>query len=363
MKRRTLLASSAMALGLAATVGTGARASGNTPLKVGFIYIGPPGDFGWTYAHDQGRLAAQEYFGDSVETSFVENVPEGPDAERIMTQMALSGADMIFATSFGYGPSVNAVAQRFPNIAFEHATGYLQEAPNVSLYNARFYEGRAVIGHIAGRMTQTNVVGYIASFPIPEVIRGINSAYLHARAANPDVDFRVVWVYTWFDPAQEAAAAEALIEQGADMIMQHTDSTAALTVAQQRGVSAFGQASDMSRFAPEAHLTAIIDNWAPYYIKRIQERLDGTWAAGNSWNGIAQDEVTFAPFNPRIPADVQAEASAMIESIRTGAYHPFTGPINRQDGTPWLAAGEVAGDDVLGGLNFYVEGLTGEIPS
>ena len=361
MKRRTLLASSALAFGLAATMGTSALAQ--EALKVGYIYIGPPGDFGWTYAHDQARLAAQERFGDTVETSFVENVPEGPDAERIMTQMALSGTDMIFATSFGYGPSINAVAQRFPNLAFEHATGYLQEAPNVSLYNARFYEGRAVIGTIAGRMTESNVVGYIASFPIPEVIRGINSAYIHARRVNPDVDFRVVWVYSWFDPAQEAAAAEALIEQGADIIMQHTDSTAPLTVAQQAGAMAFGQASDMGQFAPEAHLTAIIDNWAPYYIDRIQARLDGTWEAGNSWNGIAQDEVTFAPFNDAIPAEVQAEATALIESIRTGEYHPFTGPLNRQDGSVWLADGEVASDGDIGGMNFYVEGLAGEIPN
>ena len=360
MKRRTLLAASAFALGLSALAGP---ALADDPLKVGFIYIGPPGDFGWTYAHDQARLAAQEHFGDAVETFYVENVPEGPDAERILTQMALSGADMIFATSFGYGPAVNAMAQRFPDVAFEHATGYMQEAPNVSLYNARFYEGRAVIGHIAGRMTETNTIGYIASFPIPEVVMGINAAYLHARAVNPDVQFRVVWVYSWFDPAQEAAAAEALIDQGADIIMQHTDSTAPLQVAQDRGALAFGQASDMTQFAPDVHLTAIIDDWTPYYVKRIQERLDGTWEAGDSWAGIPEGEVTFAPFNERIPADVRAEAEAMIEDIRTGAYHPFTGPINRQDGTPWLAEGEVAPDGDLLGMNFYVEGMSGEVPN
>lgn len=359
MKRRHLLATSAAALGLA-SLGTVARAQ--SPLKVGFIYIGPPGDFGWTYAHDQSRLAAQAHFGAAVETFFVDNVPEGPDSERVMTQMALSGASMIFATSFGYGPAMNATAARFPDVAFEHATGYLQEAPNLSLYNSRFYEGRAVIGTIAGRMTTSNKVGYIASFPIPEVIMGINSAYIHAKKVNPNVEFSVVWVYSWFDPAQEAAAAEALIEQGCDIIMQHTDSTAPLTVAQGRGAMAFGQASDMTQFAPEAHLTAIIDNWTPYYIKRIQDRLDGTWTPGNVWGGIPEDEVTFAPFNPRIPAEVQAEATAMIEAIRVGTYHPFTGPINRQDGTAWLAAGEVADDGTLLGMNFYVEGITGDIP-
>lgn len=362
MKRRQLLATSAAALGLAAVSGAGLRAQA-APLRVGFIYIGPPGDFGWTYAHDQARLRAQEHFGDAVETFYVENVPEGPDAERIMTQMALTGANMIFATSFGYGPSVNATAARFPNVAFEHATGYQAEHPNVSLYNARFHEGRAVIGHIAGRMTQSNMIGYIASFPIPEVVMGINAAYLHAKRANPAVEFRVVWVYSWFDPAQEAAAAEALIDQGCDILMQHTDSTAPLSVAQARGALAFGQASDMSQFAPDIHLTAIVDDWSPYYIKRIQERLDGTWEAGDSWAGIPEGEVAFAPFNERIPADVREEAEAMIESIRTGAYHPFTGPINRQDGAPWLAEGETAPDGDLLGMNFYIEGIVGDLPS
>lgn len=360
MKRRTLLATSALALGLSAFAGA---AFADDPLKVGFIYIGPVGDHGWTFTHDQARLAVEEHFGDAVETSYVENVAYGADAERIMNQMALSGVDMIFATSFGYGPDVNAVAQRFPDIAFEHATGYIQEAPNVSLYNARFYEGRAVIGHIAGRMTETNTIGYIASFPIPEVVMGINAAYLHARAVNPDVQFRVIWAYSWYDPAQEAAAAEALIEQGADILMQHTDSTAPITIAQDRGILAFGQASDMTAFAPEAHLSAILDVWAPYYIERIQARIDGTWEAGNDWSGIPEGTVGFAPFNDRIPADVLAEAEAMIEDIRSGAYHPFTGPINRQDGSAWLAEGEVAPDGDLLGMNFYVEGMTGDVPN
>jgi len=308
MKRRELLATSAAALGLAATLGS--RAHAQAPLKVGFIYVGAVGDFGWNYAHDQARIAAQEHFGSAIETSFVESVPEGPDAERVMTQMALSGAQLVFATSFGYGPAINAVAARFPNASFEHATGYMQDHPNVSLYNARFHEGRAVIGHIAGRMTQTNKIGYIAAFPIAEVLMGINCAYLHAKKVNPAVEMRVVWAFTWGDPALEAAAAEALFDQGCDIIMQHTDSTAPLLVAQDRGLMAFGQASDMSSFAPEAHLTAIIDNWAPYYIKRIQDKLDGTWEAGNVWPGLAEGEVVIAPYNDRVPAEVQAEADA-----------------------------------------------------
>lgn len=360
MKRRTLLASSALALGLSALAG---GAAAQDPLRVGFIYVGPIGDYGWSYAHEQGRLMAQEHFGDLVETTYVESVPEGADAGRIMTQMALSGVDMIFATSFGYGPEVNAVAQQFPDVAFEHATGYLQEAPNVSLYNARFHEGRAVIGTIAGRMTESNLIGYIASFPIPEVIMGINSTFLAARAVNPEAQLRVVWVYSWFDPAQEAAAAEALIDQGVDIITQHTDSTAPLTVAQTRGALAFGQASDMTQFAPDVHLSAIIDNWGPYYIERIQARLDGTWEAGNTWHGMAEGEVIMAPFSDRIPEDVRAEAEALVEAIVDGSYVPFTGPINRQDGTPWLAEGEVAPDGDLLGMNFYVEGMEGEIPN
>ena len=356
MKRSHLFAVAALSVGLST------QAFAQDPLKVGFIYIGPVGDHGWTFTHDQARMELEEHFGDQIETSYVENVNYGPDAERVMTQMALSGTDMIFATSFGYGPDMNNVAERFPEISFEHATGYIQDQPNVSLYNARFYEGRAVIGHIAGKMTETNTVGYIASFPIPEVVMGINSAYLHARKVNPDVQFRVVWVYSWYDPAQEAAAAEALIEQGADILMQHTDSTAAITIAQDRDILAFGQASDMTAFAPESHLTGILDVWAPYYIERVQAKLDGTWEAGNVWNGIPEGTVGFAPFNDRIPEDVRAEAEDMIEAIRAGEYHPFTGPIARQDGSEWLADGETAPDGDLLTMDFFVEGMTGEVP-
>ncbi|MCC5964598.1 MAG: BMP family ABC transporter substrate-binding protein [Natronohydrobacter sp.] len=353
---KKLLATAALSMALSAPVLA-------DTTKVGFIYIGPVGDHGWTYTHDQARLAVEAEFGDAVETSYVENVAYGADAERVMTQMALSGTDLIFATSFGYGPDVNTVATRFPNVAFEHATGYIQESPNVGLYNARFYEGRAVIGHIAGKMTETNKVGYIASFPIPEVIMGINSAYLHAKAVNPDVEFNVVWVYSWYDPAQEAAAAEALIEQGADIIMQHTDSTAPLTVAQDAGIYAFGQASDMSAFAPQAHLTGILDVWAPYYIERVRAVKEGTWEAGDVWHGIVDGMVGFAPMSDLIPEDVRAEAEGMIAAIAAGEYHPFTGPINKQDGTPWLAEGETAPDGDLLTMDFYVEGITADIPN
>ncbi|NOD36782.1 MULTISPECIES: BMP family ABC transporter substrate-binding protein [unclassified Ruegeria] len=356
MKFTTLLASAAMALGLA----TGAMAEDKT--KVGFVYVGPVGDGGWTYEHNKGRLAVEDHFGDKVETVFVESVPEGPDAERVMTQMALEGADLIFTTSFGYmDPTIN-VAKKFPNVKFEHATGY-KTADNVSVYSARFYEGRAVQGHIAGNMTKSNIIGYIGSYPIPEVIRGINSAYIHAKKVNPDVEFKIVWAYTWFDPAKEADAATVLIEQGADVILQHTDSTAPQAAAQEAGnVVTFGQASDMSEYAPFPRVSSIIDDWAPYYIARTQAVMDGTWESANTWDGIREGMVAIGEISDAVPADVKEEALALKAAMAAGEYHPFTGPLKRQDGSDWLAEGEVADDGTLAGMNFYVEGLEGEIP-
>lgn len=357
-KTTTFLTGAALALGLA-----GGAMAQDDPLQVGFVYVGSVGDLGWTYEHDQSRLAVEAHFGDAVETTYVENVPEGADAERVMTQMVLAGADLIFTTSFGYMDPTNNVAERFPNVMFEHATGYLRNHPNVSTYSARFYEGRAIIGHIAGHMTESNIVGYIASYPIPEVIRGINSAYLHARAVNPDVEFRVVWAYTWFDPATEAEAAQALIDQGADIIMQHTDSTAPMTVMAEAGAIGFGQASDMEQFAPAPRVSAIIDNWGPYYIARTQAVLDGTWESVDTWDGIAAGMVGIGEFSEAIPEEVRASAQALADSISSGEYHPFTGPINMQDGSVWLADGEVADDGTLAGMGFYVEGITGEVPN
>jgi len=357
MTLKSLLMGATIAAGMA----SGAMAEGD-PIKVGFVYVGPVGDGGWTYEHNQGRLAVEEHFGDAVETVFVESVPEGPDAERVMTQMALEGADLIFTTSFGYmDPTIN-VAARFPDVKFEHATGY-KTADNVSVYNARFYEGRAVQGLIAGSITESNIVGYIGSYPIPEVIQGINSAFIHARQVNPDVEFKIVWAYTWFDPAKEAEAASVLIEQGADVILQHTDSTAPQAAAQAAGgIYTFGQASDMAEFAPMPRVSSIIDNWAPYYIARTQAVIDGTWATSNTWDGIAQGMVGIGEITDAVPAEVKAAAEALRDSIAAGDYHPFTGPLNRQDGSVWLAEGEVADDGTLAGLNFYVEGIVGSIP-
>jgi simple sugar transport system substrate-binding protein len=279
-----------------------------------------------------------------------------------MTQMALEGADLIFTTSFGYmDPTIN-VAKKFPNVKFEHATGYKQ-ADNVAVYSARFYEGRAVQGTIAGHMTNSNVVGYIGSYPIPEVIRGINSAFIHARKVNPDVQFKIVWAYTWFDPAKEADAAKVLIEQGADVILQHTDSTAPQAAAQAAGnVITFGQASDMSEYGPLPRVSSIIDDWAPYYIARTKAVMDGTWSSENTWHGIGEGMVGIGTISDAVPANVKDAALAMKASLADGSYHAFTGPLKKQDGSDWLAEGETADDGTLAGMNFYVEGLEGDIP-
>ena len=357
MYRRTLLASAA-ALAMAAPA-----FAQDEPVTAGFIYVGPVGDGGWTYEHDQARLAVEEHFGDQVETIYQENVPEGADAERAITQMALSGADIIFTTSFGYMDPTIAVAEKFPDVKFEHATGY-KRADNVATYSSRFYEGRAVLGTIAGAMTETNQVGYIGSFPIPEVIRGINSAYIHAKKVNPDVEFNVVWAYTWFDPAKEADAARALIENGNDVILQHTDSTAPHSAAEEAGdVVTFGQASDMYEYAPFPRVSSIIDNWAPYYIDRVQAVMDGTWESTDTWGGIDSGMVGIGEITDAVPEEVKAQALELKEMMAAGEYHPFTGPINKQDGSVWLEEGETASDEDLLGMDFYVEGLTGEIPN
>ncbi len=356
MKFTKLLTGATLALALAGT------AMAQDKTKVGFVFVGPVGDGGWTYEHNQGRLALEEEFGDKVETVFVESVAEGPDATRVITDMALKGADLIFTTSFGYMDQTVEVAQKFPNVKFEHATGY-KRADNVSTYSARFYEGRAIQGHIAGKMTKSNIVGYIGSYPIPEVIRGINSAFIHARKANPDVEFKIVWAYTWFDPAKEADAAKVLIEQGADVVLQHTDSTAPQAAAQEAGdVVTFGQASDMAQYAPFPRVSSIIDDWAPYYIARTKAVMDGTWTSTDTWDGIGPGMVAIGEITDAVPAEVKEEALALKEAIASGEYHPFTGPINKQDGTQWLADGEVADDGTLAGMNFFVEGITGDIP-
>ncbi len=344
---------------IAAALSVGAAGAAEK-VKVGFVYVGPVGDHGWTYEHDQGRLAVEQAFGDKVKTTYVENVSEGPDAARVIQQLA-RGHDIIFTTSFGFMNPTLKVAKRFPKVRFEHATGF-KRAPNVSTYSARFYEGRYVIGLIAGKMTKTNTIGYIASFPIPEVVRGINAAYLAAKSVNPAVKFKIVWVNTWFDPGKEADAARALIDQGADVLMQHTDSPAAMQISEEKGIFAFGQASDMIKFGPNVQLTSIIDNWGPYYVSRVKAVMDGTWDSQDTWDGFAPGMVEMAEFSKHIPEDVRAMAAKAREDISAGKLHPFTGPINKQDGSPWLKAGETASDGDLVGMNFYIEGVEGSLP-
>jgi simple sugar transport system substrate-binding protein len=329
-------------------------------LKVGFIYIGPPGDHGWTYQHDQGRLAMEDTLGDQVETMFVENVPEGPDAERTIERLARQNAGLIFTTSFGYMDPTIKVAKRFPEVKFEHATGY-KRADNVSTYSSRFYEGRYVIGQIAGKISKSGTAGYIASFPIPEVVRGINSFLLGAQSVNPDFKLKVVWVNSWFDPGKEADAAKVLISQGADIITQHTDSTAAIQVAEERGVYAFGQASDMAAFAPKALLTSIVNNWTDYYITRTQAVLDGSWESTDTFGGMDMNMVRMGAFN-NMPDDVKAMAEATTASITSGELHPFAGPIFAQDGSQAIGEGEVLDLGTLLSMNWYVQGVDDQLP-
>ncbi|MDR0808633.1 MAG: BMP family ABC transporter substrate-binding protein [Gemmobacter sp.] len=360
MKRRQLLATGALGLSLA----FGGAAMAQDKTKACFVYVGPIGDMGYSFQHHQGALAVQEKFGDKVEVTWQESVPEGADAERVLTQMALGGCNIIFTTSFGYMDATNAVAKKFPDVKFEHATGFKRESPNVATYNARFYEGRAVQGTIAGMMTKTNKIGYIGSFPIPEVVMGINSYYLHAKKVNPDVELSVIWAMTWFDPAKEADAARAMIDQGVDVIAAHTDSTAPLAEAAKTGgkVIGFGQASDMAEYKPSPRVSSIIDNWAPYYIERVGAVIDGTWEQSDTWSGIPEGVVEIGEITEAVPAEVKAAAEKVRDEIAAGTYHPFTGPINKQDGSPWLAEGQTAPDGDLLGMNFFVEGIKDAMP-
>lgn len=357
--RRFLKLAVASAMLAAGALGSGA-ADAADPLKVGFIYVGPIGDHGWSYQHDQGRLAIEKEFGDKVETVYVEKVAEGPDAERAITRLARQGAGLIFTTSFGFMEQTLAVAEKFPDVNFEHATGY-KRSDNVSTYSGRFYEGRYVIGQIAAKMSKSGTAGYVASFPIPEVVRGINAFLLGAQSVNPDFKLKVVWVNSWFDPGKEADAAKVLIGQGADIITQHTDSTAPLQIAEQQGVIGFGQASDMIKFAPKAQLTAIIDDWSAYYIDRTRAVLDGTWASADTWGGMGDKMVIMADYT-NMPDDVKAMAQETEAKITSGEFHPFTGPIYKQNGDLAVAAGEVLDDGTLLGMNWYVQGVDDTLP-
>ena len=358
-------------LALSALVGltTVTTANAADKVKVGFVYLTTPGDHGWTYAHEVARQDVEKHFGDKVVTTFVENVPEGPDSARVIRELAKQGNEIIFTTSFGYMDHTIKVAKEFPNVKFEHITGY-KRSPNVATGNIRFYEGRYVQGVVAGLMTKSNKIGYLASFPIPEVIQGINAFGIGLRSVNPKAEVSVIWVNSWYDPVKEADAAKVHIAEGADILAQHTDSPAMLQTAQKAGVHGFGQSSDMKAFAPKAQLFSSVNNWGPYYISKIQQMMDGKWStgdgpdhwAGNTWVGMADDYLVLSPFE-NMPADVAKAAAQAAADIKSGKNKIFTGPIKDNAGKLRVPAGKTLNDgELFQTLDYYVDGISGKIP-
>jgi basic membrane protein A and related proteins len=342
-------AAAAMMLG-AASASASAEA-----LKACWVYVGPIGDFGWSYQHHQGLEAVKKEFGDKVETAYAESVAEA-DSEKTFERFAREGCKIIYGTSFGFMEPMLKVAAKFPDVKFEHATGY-KTTENLGTYNAKFHEGRYVIGQIAAKMSKTGTAGYIVSFPIPEVVAGINAFMLGAQSVNPDFKVKIVWANTWFDPAKEADAAKVLLSQGADIMVQHTDSTAPLQVAQEAGKFGFGQASDQIKFADKAQLTAIVDNWAPHYIRSVKAVMDGTWKSGQVWDGMAEGTVAMAPYT-NLPDDVAKMAADTAAAIAAGTLKPFGGKITKQDGT----VVETVDDGMILGMNWYVKGVDDQLP-
>ena len=325
------------------------------------MYVGPVGDLGWSYQHDQARQALEKHFAGKVVTSYVESVPEGADAERVLRQMAQSGNKLVFATSFGFMQAVLNVAKQFPDTIFEHATGF-KTTKNVGTYNARFYQGRYVSGALAGKMIEGKTIGYIGSFPIPEVVMGINAYTLGAQRSIPDVATKVVWVNSWYDPGKEAEAANALMDQGCEFIVQHTDSPAPVQAAEKRGIWCVGQASDMGKFGPTHCLTSVVDDWSSYYIKTAQAVLDGTWKAADYWGGLKQGSVRLTPWNPSVPAPVQAEMDALVTAIEQDKTHPFGGPVVNKGGETVVSDGADIADSDLLQMSYYVKGVDGSLP-
>jgi len=375
MKTKTTLSFGAVAtaasLALSALVGftTVTAANAADKVKVGFVYLTTPGDHGWTYAHEVARQDVEKHFGNKVETTFVENVPEGPDSARVIRELAKQGNEIIFTTSFGYMDHTIKVAKEFPNVKFEHITGY-KRSPNVATGNIRFYEGRYVQGVVAGLMTKSNKIGYLASFPIPEVIQGINAFGIGLRSVNPKAEVSVIWVNSWYDPVKEADAAKVHIAEGADILAQHTDSPAMLQTAQKAGVHGFGQSSDMKAFAPKAQLFSSVNNWGPYYISKVQQMMDGKWStgdgpdhwAGNTWVGMADDYLVLSPFE-NMPADVAKAAAQAAADIKSGKNKIFTGPIKDNSGKVRVPAGKTLNDgELFQTLDYYVDGISGKIP-
>jgi simple sugar transport system substrate-binding protein len=353
--RKILIAAAAMLL---ASVGA---ASAQGKLKVGFIYVGPIGDFGWSYQHEAARRELVKAMGDKIETTYLENVNEGPDSERAIEQLARAGHKLIFTTSFGFMDATAKVAKKYPDIKFEHATGYKRDA-NMATYSGRFYEGRYIQGQIAAKMSKTGTLGYIASFPIPEVISGINATMIGAQTVNPNIKVKIIWVSSWFDPGKEADAAKALLDQGADVIMQHTDSPAAMQTTATRGKFAFGQDSDMIKFGEKSQLTAITNNWTPYYIERTKAVLEGTWKSGDVWGGLNSKYVVMAPYT-NMPDDVKKMAMDTEAAIAGGKLHPFKCPVVAQDGkTVECKGGANLDDGQILGMNYFVKGVDDKVP-
>ena len=346
-----------------------ADAVSSDPLKVGFVYLTNPGDHGWTYAHEVGRQDLQAHFGDKIETNFVENVAEGPDAARVIRELVEQGNEVIFTTSFGYMDPTLKVSKEFPNVKFHHITGY-KRSENMATGNIRFYEGRYVQGVVAGLMTKTNKIGYLGAFPIPEVIQGINAFASGLRSVNKEASISVVWVNSWYDPVKESDAAKVLIAEGADILAQHTDSPAMLQTAEKAGVKGFGQSSDMHEFAPNAQLFSSVNNWGPYYIQQVQQVMDGSWTtgegpdhwAGNTWNGLNDDYLVLTEFK-NMPADVAAKAAAARDGIASGSLNIFEGPMMDNKGNQILPAGAVLDDGGLWAMNYYLDGVLGDLPN
>lgn len=356
-------ASKILSLAAAAVLGLTASlpAFSADPLKVGFVYVSPIGDAGWTYQHDLGRKAMEDALGDKVETKYIESVPEGGEAERVIRQFASDGYDLIFTTSFGYMNPTIKVAKQFPDVVFEHATGY-KTADNVGNYVARFYEARYLTGVVAGHMTESNTAGYVAAFPIPEVLRGINAFTRGMRSVNPDARVKVIWVNSWFDPGREREAADVLISQGADVVAHHTDSTAVVQAAEESGAWAVAYHSDMSKYGPERQLTAATHHWGDYYTRTAKEVMNGNWESTSIWGGLAEGMVDIAPINDKVPEDVVDEVNEIKASIADGSFHPFQGPIKNQAGEVVVPEGETMSDDELLKMEWYVEGVQGKLP-
>ena len=343
-----------------AAVPAAVAASG--PLKIAFAYIGPVGDAGWTYAHDRGRLEMEKELGDKVKTTFVEKVPEGPEAERVIRDLVAQGNTLVIGTTFGYMEPMLKVAADNPNVKFEHGTGYKTSA-NMRTYDARTYEGAYMAGVIAGSLTKSNTLGVVGSIPIPEVIRNINSFTLGAQSVNPKIKTKVVWVNAWFDPPKETEGAQSLLNQGADVLFQNTDSSAVLQAAEKAGKHAFGWDSDMSKFGPKSHLASAVINWGPYYTKAAKDVIDGTWQTGGVWWGVKEGAIDLVSISDAVPGDVKAKIETIKNGLKDGSFVIWKGPIVGQDGKEVVAKDAVADDKFLGGINFYVKGVEGSVPS